>query len=347
MRTRVILLCTTLASPALADVPAVVTGTPVVHSLAAQVMGDLGQPTLLLDRGSDPHNFQLRPSQAQALAGADLVFWVGPELTPWLNRAIEGVGIRGESITLLNATGVHLRGFGDDHDQGHDDHGHDDHGHDDHGHDHHDDGHDHGEEHSNGHNHEHDHDHGDDHAQDDGHDHSHDGADPHAWLDPHNAEIWLDVIAGALAARDPDNAETYAANAATAREAIDTLDAELRETLTPAGDAAIMVFHDAYGYFSDHYDLRVAGSIALGDAAAPGAARLTQLRAQLAEGQAVCLFPEVNHSSAHVDMLLEGTNTRRGGMLDPAGVMLEPGPEHYATLMRNLAETIADCVTEG
>lgn len=76
------------AVPALAEVPALVTDIAPVQSLAAQVMGDLGQPAVLVDQGADPHSYQLRPSQGRALAGADLIIWVGPELTPWMERLL-------------------------------------------------------------------------------------------------------------------------------------------------------------------------------------------------------------------------------------------------------------------
>ncbi len=368
MKTRAILLSTTVAGFAMAsaqaDVPAVITDTPVVHSLTAQVMGDLGEPALLLDRGADPHNFQLRPTQARSLAEADMIFWVGPEMTPWLQRAIDGVEARGEIVTLLTADGVRLQeyahGHTHDHDHGHDhdDHGHDhdDHGHDhdDHGHDHDDHGHDHddhGHDHDDhGHDHDdhgHDHDdHGHDH-DDHGHDHHHDGTDPHAWLDPHNAAAWVRAIAAHLSERDPDNADIYAANAAAAIADIEALEAEIAEMTEGLGAFPVVAFHDAYGYFSDRFGINVVGTITLGDAAAPGAARLAELRDQLADGEVVCIFPEVNHSSRYVDMLVEGTDVRVGALLDPAGVALDFGPDLYATLMRNLARDIAACVTES
>ena len=72
------------AAPARAEVPKVVTDVAPVQSLAALVLGDLGTPGVLVGNGSDPHDYQLRPSQMGALSGADLVIWVGPELTPWL-----------------------------------------------------------------------------------------------------------------------------------------------------------------------------------------------------------------------------------------------------------------------
>lgn len=374
MMTRRLMLSTALAGMAMAhgaaayaEVPAVVTDVPVVHSLVAQVMGDLGAPVLLLDRGADPHSFQLRPSQARALSEAELVFWVGAEMAPWMARAIDGLADGATAVALLDAEGVNLRGYAHGHSHDHDDHGHDhgDHGHDhdhddhdDHGHDH--DGHDHDHDHDDhGHDtdHAHDHDdHGHDH-DDHGHahddhahdhdDHAHDGVDPHAWLDPDNARAWVAAIATDLASLDPENAATYAANAEAAIDGIAALEAELEQRLAPVAGVPVVVFHDAYGYLAHRFGLTVAGTIALGDAAAPGAARLAELRSQLTAGDIVCIFPEVNHSSRYVDMLVEGTDTRVGPLLDPAGVALEPGPALYGELMRALARDLADCVTGG
>ena len=107
-----------IACPALAEVPAVVTDIAPVHSLVAMVMGDLGTPVLLLDQGADPHDFQLRPSQAQAVAGAGLVVWIGPAMSPWLDRALDGTGTAAAQLTLLTAPGTATRtysGAGENH----------------------------------------------------------------------------------------------------------------------------------------------------------------------------------------------------------------------------------------
>jgi zinc transport system substrate-binding protein len=45
-----------------------------------------------------------------------------------------------------------------------------------------------------------------------------------------------------------------------------------------------------------------------------------------------------------VQQLAEGTGARIGGALDPNGSTVEPGPTAYATMLRNLAKTIVDCV---
>ena len=333
--------------PALAEVPRVVTDMPPVQSIAAQVMGDLGTPELLLDRGANAHSYQMRPSQAASLADAGLVIWIGPEMTPWMDRALEGLSPDVPRLGLLAATGTFRRDYGDTsaHDHGDDDLAEEDHGHHDHDHDH-AEGHDH--DHADGHDHD---DHAkaaqaDDHA---GHDHDHDdhehtGTDPHAWLDPANAKFWAGLIAAELSRLDPENAATYTTNAAAAQARIDALDGELAAMLTPVADKPFVVYHDAYGYFASHYGLTVAGSVSLGDASSPGAARLRDLSATVADGGALCLFPEAQHDPALVSQMADGTSARVGAALDPAGSTIDPGPDAYGALMRGLATTLVDCL---
>jgi zinc transport system substrate-binding protein len=306
-----------LGTASVADVPRVITDIPPVNALVAQVMGDLGQPVLLLDKGADAHSFQLRPSQAAALAEADLVVWIGPEMTPWLDRAVEGLASGVAQLRLLQAEGTHLRSFDEGAAQDHDDHG-DEAGHD----------------------------HASEAPAEDGHahDHAHDGVDPHAWLDPGNARLWLGLIAADLARIDPANAAAYQANAAQAAAGIATLDARLDAALAPVRDKPFVVFHDAYGYFADHYGLTIAGTVAPGDAAPPGAAHLAELQASL--GKAQCIFPETQHDPKMAETLAADTDLRIGGALDPEGAGLEPGPQVYAAVLTGLAETLITCLTQ-
>ncbi|EGJ20354.1 hypothetical protein RSWS8N_19384 [Cereibacter sphaeroides WS8N] len=323
-------LASLLAGPALAEVPRVVTDLPPVHSLVAQVMGDLGEPDLLLGQGADPHSFQLRPSQARALANADLVVWIGPEMTRWLERALEGR--EGEELRLMQVEGTHLQDFGEGaaHDHAGDAHDHADEGHDHAGdaHDHADEGHDHaGEEH--------------DYGEHEGH--SHAGLDPHAWLDPENAQLWLAAVARELGHLDPGNTATYTANAEAARAALAELDRETAARLEQAQNQPFYVFHDAYGYFAGHYGLTVQGSVSAGDAAAPGAAHLADLRAEMA-GTPRCIFPEAQHDAKLARQIAQETGAKAGPALDPSGSTLEPGPQLYANLIRGLADGILSCV---
>ena len=270
----------------LTDGPTVLTDMPVVQSLVAQVMGDLGTPQVLLQQGADLHSFQLRPSQVQAIAAADVLFWVGPELTPWLQDTLDAIGPASQTVALLNAPGVAQRGY----DQA--------------------------------------------------------GTDPHAWLDPANAMVWLDVIAAELSARDQVNQPTYTANAAAAKAAILRLDADIKAILAPAAAAPLVVYHDAYGYFSTRYGLNIVGELELGDASAPSAERLAGIRAALQSEGAVCIFPEAQHDPKLLMSVVEGTGVRVGAAVDPEGTSLPYGPELYGALMIGLASAIADCVAQ-
>jgi len=193
-RTLLSLSAALLGGTAMADVPRVAVDIAPVHSLVARVMEGVGTPDLIIPSGESPHGFSMRPSSAAALQEADVVFWIGHDLTPQLEDAIETLAEDASVSELLEVDGVKLLDFregalfeahdhGDHDDHGHEDHAehgdHDDHGHEDHAeHDDHDD-HDHKEAG------DHDHDH-DEHAHDDHDDHDDHGDEDHAGKDDHD-----------------------------------------------------------------------------------------------------------------------------------------------------------------
>ena len=313
---------------ALADAPSVVTDIGPTGSLVAQVMEGIGVPEVLVTQGGDPHSFQLRPSQARALAEADLVFWIGEGLTPWLGRVVAGGPA--VSVELGETEGIVARPpmFGGPADE-HDEHGGAGQAEDDH---------------AEGEDAEGEHAGAADGAAEDPHDHG--GHDPHVWLDPENAKAMLDRIAAELAAVDPGNAARYAQNATTAKAALDALTAEIAAKLAPYREAKLIVFHDAFAHFAGRFGLRIVGAVALGDAAAPGAAALAGLRQTIAEGGADCVFAEPQHSPALIDSLVADTGIRFG-TLDPEGTGLPPGAELYPTMIRDLADAVAGCLGDG
>ncbi|WP_118132879.1 zinc ABC transporter substrate-binding protein [Oceanicella sp. SM1341] len=344
------------AGTAAAEVPSVATDIPPVHSLVARVMQGVGTPDLIIRPGASPHDYALRPSEAAALQRADLVFWVGEELTPWLEGPVSELASGAESIQLLETPGTTELAFregatfeahshGDAH-EGHEEHAHDDHeghgheghGHDDHGHEEH--GH---EEH--GHDaHAHD-DHGhDDHAHgEDAHGHDHHGHDPHAWLDPENARVWLGVIADRLAALDPEHAAAYAANADAGRAELTALEERINASLDGLHDTPFIVFHDAYQYFETRFGLAAAGAISIGDGAAPGAARLAEIRDKVQRLDVRCVFAEPQFNPGLVETVLQDTEAK-AGVLDPLGAKLEPGPGLYPALLQEMADGLRACL---
>ena len=107
MRAILMFCAMVLTGPAQAQAPKLVTDIAPVHGLVSAVTGDLGSPGLLLDPDDDPHGYQLRPSQARALAGADLVIWMGPALTPWMTRTLNNLDTAHLDLLPANAVDPH------------------------------------------------------------------------------------------------------------------------------------------------------------------------------------------------------------------------------------------------
>ena len=313
---------------AMADIK-VVTSIKPVHSLVSGVMMGVEVPSLIIDGSGSPHTYSLKPSQAQQLQDAKLVFWVGDELETFLEGPIENIAQNATAIKLIDAHGLKKIKFREG--GMFDDHGHDDH--DEHDHEKHDDHDD--EKHAKK---EHD-----DHEDHDGHDdHGHGEFDPHVWLDPVNAKAIVHEIEEALVKADPEHASTYEANAHKMMDKIDSLTAELREELEPVHEKGFIVFHDAYQYFEQSFGISASGAISLGDASDPSPARLAEIRKRVVDESVECVLAEPQYNQGLVKAVVEGTNANTA-VIDPLGVKLETGPNLYENLIRNLATNLAKC----
>jgi len=327
-----------LAAPALAA-PNVVVSIKPLHALVSQVMAGVGEPGLLVSGNASPHTYTLRPSDAGLLESAEIVFWTGHGLELFLEGALDSLAADATVVELAEAPGIVLLpvregGAFEPHDhgsegQGEAEHDHDDHAHDDHAHEDEDDH----DEHA-----DHDHDH--DHAG-----HEHGAGDMHFWLNPDNAVHMVEAIEATLAEADPENAGTYAANAEAAIAELADLSAEIDATVAPVRGRSFVVFHDAYQYFEARFGLQLAGTITVSPEVAPGAARITELRERVAELGATCVFAEPQFEPAVVETIIEGTSAK-AGVLDPEGGAIEPGPDHYAQLLRGLAASLAECLAD-
>lgn len=117
----------------LAQAPRVIVDIAPVHGLVARVMDGVGSPELLLPSTASVHSHALRPSEAALLESADIVIWVGEDLSPWLMAPIDSLASEAVVVRLLDTTGTRLlpfredSGADDDHDHAHDEDAHDPH----------------------------------------------------------------------------------------------------------------------------------------------------------------------------------------------------------------------------
>ena len=302
-----------------ADAPRVVTDIPPTFGIVARVMEGVGTPDLILQSAVSAHDYALRPSEALMIERAEVVFWIGHDMTPWLGHSLETLGASAISVELLDTDGTNLLPFRENHifegDIDRDDHD--------------------------------DHDEHDEHDEHDGHDkHGHGSINPHAWLNPENAKMWAQHIAEILAERDPDNAETYRANA-------DDLVSEIQETIENIQQAfgsapmqEMLVYHDAYGYFEAQFNIPVSGAITDGHAARPGPQRLQSIADLINEHDIGCILIEPQTDPDAINNTFSGIDLRQV-VIDPIGTRLEHNSRLYPALLQSVAQSFQNCAQGG
>jgi len=291
-----------------------------LHSIVSAVMQGVGEPKLIVQGAGSEHVYSLKPSDAEAIEHAKVIFWAGPSMETFLDKPIDTLGEGAKIVALGDADGLTKLKFREGGPFEAHDHGHD--------------GHDHAAEAPEaGHGHDHEHDHG------------HSEFDLHFWLDPQNGKVLAADIAKTLAESDPEHAAQYEKNAKDYGEKIDALTAEVASELEPIKDKPFIVFHDAYQYFENRFGVKAAGSITVSPEKAPGAARIKEIHDKIKSLGAACVFSEPQFEPKLVKTVIDGTEAKTG-VLDPLGAELKDGPDLYPQLIRNLADSLKTCLSK-
>lgn len=289
----------------------VVTSIKPVHSLAANIMKGISDPQVIVDGPSSLHSFQLRPSHAKQLEQADLIIMLGTDFETFLRKPIEALGAEKRVLKLEDSDDIKLLNFRAD--GAFEEHEHDSHV----------------EDHSHNHNHD--------------EEHAHSAHDLHLWLDPKNAIAISIAIKNSLIEIDPANQSKYEKNTDDLIERIEALNTSIAQNLEPLHGKPYIVFHDAYQYFENAFDISAAGSVTVSPETPPSAERVKRLQAKIKELNAACIFAEPEFPSKLVDVVTEGTNTKIG-TLDPEGSQLDKGPDLYFNLMQNMSKSMNECL---
>lgn len=160
------------------------------------------------------------------------------------------------------------------------------------------------------------------------------GRDPHIWLSPKRVMAMVEGIREAFSAADPDNAETYAANAAAYLEKLAETDAQIKRTLSGLASRKFIVFHPAFGYFADEYGLEMYALEEHGKEAAPK--RLQEL-AELAKAENIrVLFYQAEVDSRQSEAFAEEIGGR--------ALRLEPLAPDYTDNLLRMAQALAEAM---
>ena len=313
-----------------------------IHSLASYLMDGIAKPDLIVDGYASPHGFAMKPSHAKMLQNADLIFWVGEDLESFLEKPLNSIAKKAEKIELMDIKGLNVlefreRNIFDDHD----DHDHDGHAkkkkddHDDHeGHskkkkDDHDDHDGHAKKKKDEH---------DDHDDHEGH--AHGEYDPHIWLDPINAKVILKEMTEHLIENDSKNASTYKSNLDKALKDIDKLTMDVMTELNQS--VASIVFHDAYQYFEERFNVNILGAFTVNTDVMPGAEQLAEIREIIEHDKVSCVFSEPQFNPDIIKAVAKDMNMKTG-VIDPLGATLDPGKDLYFDLINNMSSSFKGC----
>ena len=316
--------------PANAEIKVVATIKP-IHSLASYLMDGIGKPDLIVDGYASPHGFALKPSHAKMIQNADIIFWVGEDIESFLEKPLKTIAKKAEKIELMEIKGLTKLKFRERNIfEGHDDHGHKEDDHDDHAkkEDDHDD-------------HGHDDEHKEDKHDDHGHEgHAHGEFDPHIWLDPMNAKVILSEMAEHLIENDQKNEAKYKANLKKAHKDLDKLTKKVKSELNK--DFKSIVFHDAYQYFEERFDINILGAFTVNTDVMPGAEQLAEIREVIEHDKVSCIFSEPQFNPDIIKAVAKDTNVATG-VIDPLGATLNPGKDLYFDLIGNMSKSFKGC----
>ncbi|TVP63405.1 MAG: metal ABC transporter substrate-binding protein [Leptolyngbya sp. LCM1.Bin17] len=266
------------------DLPQVVATTSILCDLTEQVAEATIDLTCLMGPGQDPHTYQVRPSDRQAIEQADLILYDGYDFAPAIIAMVEDSDSAIPQVAVYEAAVTDpLLGEGHSHDH---DHGHGD----DHGHDH---GHSHGHEEEDDHGHSHGHD-----EDDHGHDAVADSdlvPDPHIWHDATNNAAITQVIVDSLVELNPDQAELYQDNGDRIIAQFNDIDTWIQTQVAtvPVERRQLVTTHDAFRYFAAAYGFEVKGALSgLSTEEQPTPGTMTSLVDQVKTAEVPAIFAE-------------------------------------------------------
>lgn len=286
---------------------AVVTSIKPIGFIAAAIADGVTPVEVLLPDGASEHDYALRPSDIKHIKNADLVVWTGPEMEAFLIKpaAVLSDGKKLEIAAMPGVKPLLIRG-GEDED-------------------------------------EHAYQHVSAHDSSSGHHHHHGEFNMHLWMSPEIARQSAVAIHGKLLELMPQSKTKLDANLQQFEAELADADRHIGAQLAPVRNKGYFVFHDAYSYFEKYYGLSPLGHFTVNPEIQPGAQRLHQIRTQLVEQKAVCVFAEPQFRPAVIDAVSRGTNVRKG-TLDPLGMGISLTRDSYVKFLSQLSSQYVSCL---
>ncbi|MGD8105783.1 zinc ABC transporter substrate-binding protein ZnuA [Pantoea sp. FN0302] len=274
--------------------------------IASAIADGVTPVEVLLPDGASEHDYALRPSDVKRLQSADLVVWIGPDMEAFISKTASAFPAEKNLEIAQLPTVKPLLITGAEEDDEHHEH---DEAHHDAAHEHH------------------------DHGQ----------YNMHLWMSPEIARQSAVAIHEKLLELMPQRKDKLDANLQQFEADLAKSDTQIAHQLAPLKGKGYFVFHDAYSYFEKHYGLTPLGHFTVNPEIQPGAQRLHQIRTQLVEQKATCVFAEPQFRPAVIDAVARGTQVRKG-TLDPLGMGISLAKDSYVKFLSQLSSQYESCL---
>ena len=300
-----------VALPATAADLKVVASFSIIGDFAQNVGGDRIELTTLVGPNGDAHVYEPKPTDAVAMAGADVVLVNGLQFEGFLQRLVDASATKASIVELtkgVETLKMEEEGHHDEAAEAKE-----------------------GEEHA---------------AEEEGH-HHHGDIDPHAFQSVPNAEIYVKNIADAFCAADSAGCQTYQANAMAYTTKLKALDEEVKAAVAsiPADKRTIITSHDAFGYFAHQYGITFLAPEGVSTESEASAADVAALIRQVRDDNASAIFVENVTNPRLIEQIAAETDLNVGGTLFSDALSDESGPAPtYIDMMRNNIATIRGAI---
>jgi zinc transport system substrate-binding protein len=155
-----------------------------------------------------------------------------------------------------------------------------------------------------------------------------------------NAKAMVLEIAHELSELDPQNKSNYEKNAEKMISSLDDLIDQV-STIVPKNPSFI-VFHDAYQYFENRFNIKAAGALTLNPEVLPGAKQIAEIQELIEHDNVKCIFSEPQYNPKIIEVLASDMDIITG-IIDPLGAVIDAGPVMYDNLILEIANSLKSC----
>ena len=170
---------------------------------------------------------------------------------------------------------------------------------------------------------------------------------PHGWMGVDNAMVYVDNIRDALSEHDPDNAETYAANAEAYKQQITDTVGPLRDRIKalPETRRWLVTCEGAFSYLTRDFDLKEAYLWPINADQTGTPQQVRRVIDTVRDNDIPAVFCESTVNQSPAQQVARETGASYGGMLYVDSLSAADGPvPTYLDLLRIDAETIANAL---